>query len=350
MPALPQLVNVSDYAPCAWDLIADPAGRAYWLDHFCRHLDVVIEHVVAEYPQTDAAALDRFRAEYLGVMHGLHDDPGRYGRLDILLLDKLRHDVLARHGFADPFAGVKQRENAAALELLPRLLAELDALPARERLAHLAVGLMAGNLFDLGAMEMIARYRAGGGDFWEGRAAQPPRPWHIDDVDALGDRIAERPFRHAVLFVDNAGGDIVLGMLPLARWLLGQGTRVTLAANARPALNDVTAAELPALLAAAAALDPRLADPELRVVSSGGDAPLLDLSALSEECVTQVVDADLVWLHGMGRAIESNFDARLCCATVRTAVLKDEAVAGYLGARQLDCVFRYDPSATGRSR
>ncbi|KAK7260564.1 hypothetical protein RIF29_26713 [Crotalaria pallida] len=53
------------------------------------------------------------------------------------------------------------------------------------------------------------------------------------------------PHRRALLFVDNSGADIVLGMLPLARELLRRGTEVVLVANSLPALNDVTAMELP---------------------------------------------------------------------------------------------------------
>lgn len=34
------------------------------------------------------------------------------------------------------------------------------------------------------------------------------------------------PWRRAVLFVDNAGADVVLGMLPLARELLLKGAEV----------------------------------------------------------------------------------------------------------------------------
>jgi type II pantothenate kinase len=35
------------------------------------------------------------------------------------------------------------------------------------------------------------------------------------------------PHRRALLFVDNSGADIVLGMLPLARELLRRGTEVS---------------------------------------------------------------------------------------------------------------------------
>lgn len=37
-----------------------------------------------------------------------------------------------------------------------------------------------------------------------------------------------QPHKRALLFVDNSGADIVLGMLPLARELLRQGTEVSL--------------------------------------------------------------------------------------------------------------------------
>lgn len=35
------------------------------------------------------------------------------------------------------------------------------------------------------------------------------------------------PYKRALLFVDNSGADIVLGMLPLARELLRRGTEVS---------------------------------------------------------------------------------------------------------------------------
>ena len=64
--------------------------------------------------------------------------------------------------------------------------------------------------------------------------------------------------RRVIAFVDNAGADIVLGMLPLARELLRMGSEVVLAANTQPAINDITAAELRTVVAAAARDDPIL--------------------------------------------------------------------------------------------
>nr|GLL44899.1 pantothenate kinase 2-like isoform X2 [Ipomoea trifida] len=50
----------------------------------------------------------------------------------------------------------------------------------------------------------------------------------------------------------NKGADIVLGMLPLARELLRRETEVVLVAKSLPALNDITAMELPDIVVKAA--------------------------------------------------------------------------------------------------
>jgi type II pantothenate kinase len=381
VPVLPQLRDVQRYRAAEWDLVQDTAGRAYWLAHFRSHFDVLAAHIAEEYPelapaQTQSGAptpltahggdrLADLRAEYYAVLDDLAVRPERYGRLDVLMLDELRQVLLVRYGCRDPFRGVKAREDAAALALLPNLLRELDRLPPEQELTHLAEGLLAGNLFDLGAQATIERYTSGQHGFWDSRAQQPPHPWFVDHLDAwkarclsgeraranplpllregAGGGLAAPPYRHALWFVDNAGSDVVLGCLPLARWLLRRGVRVTLAANTQPALNDITAAELVPLLKSAAAIDPIFADPRLTVVASGNRAPLIDLTQLSDECVTAAADADLLMLHGMGRSIESNWSARFTCDCLRTAVLKDAEAAARLHAQLFDHVFRFEP-------
>lgn len=55
----------------------------------------------------------------------------------------------------------------------------------------------------------------------------------MDDFDVFQKRIfgsgdkKPRPHKRALLFVDNSGADVVLGMLPLARELLRRGTEVS---------------------------------------------------------------------------------------------------------------------------
>ena len=53
-------------------------------------------------------------------------------------------------------------------------------------------------------------------------------PGRADDLQTAGEK--DR-YAKACLFVDNAGSDVVLGMLVLARELLKAGTRVVLAAK-----------------------------------------------------------------------------------------------------------------------
>ena len=287
-------------------------------------------------------------AEYRALYDDIEAHPERYGHVDVLLMDEVRGALLARYGFDDPFAGIKRREDEAALALLPEVLAELDAATPEERCAQLVLGLMAGNIFDLGAQATIARYRNGDAGFAQARRATPARPWLLDDVAAWWARWPTRPYGHVLFFADNAGSDVLLGCLPLVRWMLQAGARVTLAANSGPALNDITAAELTPLLERCAGLDGVLGEAHaagrLCVVATGNAAPLIDLTRLTPECVSATQDADLVWLHGMGRAIESNLYARFGCDAAWTAVLKDDEVATQMGGRLFDCVFRFRPA------
>jgi len=349
MAVLRQLIEPEMYRPCQWDLKADPAGRAYWIDLFRWHLDKVVVPLVEQEYRPGKEQLQALRRDYLARFDALAANPDQFERLDVLLFTEVRREVQARHGFDDPFRGVKQRANEAAAALLPEVLAELDAADPAEQRRLLTLGLMAGNIFDLGSRATIDRHNDANAAFRQTREKQPPRPWFRDDADAWWRRWESAPpYRHAVYLVDNAGGDVLLGNLPLARWMLRVGTRVTLAANSGPALNDITAAELGPLLARCGEMDRELSaalhDGRLRVMATGSRAPLLDLARLADDFVASSADADLIVLHGMGRAIESNFDARFTCDTLTTAVLKDEAVARHFGGGLFDCVFRFRPA------
>lgn len=55
----------------------------------------------------------------------------------------------------------KEREHAAALEVLPDLLHELDQMPPTARLTSLIQGILAGNIFDWGAKATVDLYHNG---------------------------------------------------------------------------------------------------------------------------------------------------------------------------------------------
>lgn len=65
------------------------------------------------------------------------------------------------------------------------------------------------------------------------------------------------------------------------------------------------------------------------------------------------MNADLVVLEGMGRAIHTNFDATFACESLKVAVIKNQWLATRLGGDMYSVVFKYEPSRrviTAKSR
>ncbi|MEM1027126.1 MAG: ARMT1-like domain-containing protein [Planctomycetota bacterium] len=354
----PMLADPANYQACEWDLLDLPERRAYWLGLFRSHFGGLLEAYRAEaedrgedvetVERSIAEASDRFMA-YLDIVEA---DPAAFGRLDILEICYARERALRSANIDDAYRLAKQTDTEHALGLLPALLTELDATPEPERRVAVIQGVFAGNIYDLGATETVAMFTDQRVDFHAVRAKLKPRPWRFDALDAWLQRLDGPPHRAAVMFVDNAGPDVTLGMLPLARELLKRGTAVILTANTQASLNDVTYAELGELVRAVAEFDPlvreALATNRLTLVASGNNAPLIDLSRISPElaAAADAADVDLVVLEGMGRAVESNFNARLSCDTLKLAMIKDLGVGEALGAELFDLVMKFEPADT----
>lgn len=347
---LPRFLEPEGYRACDWDLRTRPADRDFWVQYFVDHAQGLRPLIAESYPHAGPADVERFLTGYTAALLEVAARPGNYPRIDILLLDEIHALHLEGAGFPDPYLALKRRANEAAFALLPALLREYDALDAGLLPERLVLGLLAGNLFDMGAPNTAALYAQRGDSFAHALAELKPRPWFVDRVDDWIERWARRPYAHVAFFVDNSGSDFVLGALPLIRWMLQHGTRVTVVANERAALNDVTFAEAGPLLERFAAVDDVAAAAALRsgrlaCVSSGTGAPLVDLATLDPTCCAGTADADLVILHGMGRAVESNWTARFRVDSLRSALIKEPAVAKYVGADTYDCVFRFEPTA-----
>lgn len=347
----PLLADPATYVACQWDLTYDPERRAYWIGVFRDHFPTLIAEArreAADRGVDQDAALEQAQLRFDEHLDIVTRAPGAFGRLDVMAFCWKRETVLHELAIPDPYRLVKQLENASALALIPALLAELDALSPADRTAKLIEGVFAGNIFDMGALETIEMFEQGPVNFDQVRGKLKPRPWRFDALDAWQDRLhdATAP-RAAILFVDNAGPDIVLGMIPFARDLVARGTTVVLAANTEPSLNDVTHDELIVLLDQIAEVDPVIreqrTDGRLRTVESGNWAPLIDLSRVSPQLVAvcDELPIDLVVLEGMGRSIESNFEVELRCETLWLAMLKDTGVAEAMGAGLFDLVMRY---------
>jgi damage-control phosphatase, subfamily II, stand-alone protein len=329
----------------------DHEGRAYWVAFFKRHLRTILELgdeagiVRGESPDELDAHANACMAEFDARFDTFASTPHEFRRVTILTLDAWRDEILRRQGFVDAFIDLKNRENERMLPLLPVVCRQLDAIASEEdQLCAIIEGVFAGNIFDMGAEATAKAFLKKSPDFFETRHTLPPRPWRVDDYDALAGRILHgRPHRKAAFFIDNAGSDFLLGALPMIRWLARRGTAVVLVANERPTLNDMTIHDVDAWWPRVEQAEPSLTGLPIERVSSGTGEPLIDLSLVSAELNAATRDADLVVLEGMGRGVESNLDARLSCDRLNLAMLKDEMVARRVGGKVFDVVCAFEP-------
>jgi type II pantothenate kinase len=294
--------------------------------------------------QTDAQTTTKRCAEdFEAQLQDFYAHPNAGGFVGILTLDRWRDQTLRRHGYSDPFLDLKTRENQRMLPLLPIVCAQLDAIADDGKRFRAAIeGVFAGNIFDMGAAATAKAFLHNSPDFFATRQSLRPRPWLIDDYDALQSRIVHEPPHHKVIFfIDNAGSDYLLGALPLIRLLARRGTQVIIAANERPSLNDMTIADVKSSWPSIVDSEPSFADLPITFVSTGTGEPLIDLSRVSDELNTAAKGVDFLILEGMGRGVESNFDALFTCDSLNIAMLKDPAVAKRIGGQVFDLVCRF---------
>ncbi len=347
-----KLADPSTYVACEWDLSRDADGRAGWVEFFKRHFRTILAlgidagvkrgESLQALTERAAACADEFDARFDAFTRA----PEEFGRVTIIVMDQWRDAVLQKHGFPDAFIDLKNRENERMLPLLPRVCREIDSLEGEEQFRALIEGIFAGNIFDMGADATAKAFLDQSPDFFATRKALRPRPWLFDDFDALLGQLLNRK-RHAkaVFFIDNAGSDFLLGALPMMRWLAMRGTNVVLAANERPTLNDMTIHDVNAWWPRIGEAEPSLIDLPIERVSTGTGEPLIDLSDVSDNLNFASHDADLVILEGMGRGVESNFNAKFSCDVLKIAMIKDALVAKRHGGNVFDIVCRFEAAS-----
>ncbi|RPI63156.1 MAG: DUF89 family protein [Planctomycetaceae bacterium] len=345
------LSKPDQYVAHDWDMLTDVAARNHWLELFDKHFQEVLKSASTQYGRTSGKQVMTARAEFAEVIKGLRENPAGLpsGKLNIIELCRAREAVLRKHRLNDPFGHIKKRENELAASIYPAAVKKLHAMEGPAKWLHLIECVFAGNLFDLGA-PMVMHMADKPMDFLSAVENTKPRPWLIDDFDTLLKDLPSTPpvkWAKAVVFIDNAGSDFILGIMPLVRELALSGTKIVLAANELPSLNDMTADETVAVVERLAAVDADLAAllqaDMFEVVSTGNDIPLIDLSNVSDELNAAAADADLVIIEGMGRAVESNLDAQFKVDTLWLALLKDTAVAERVNGQVYDCICKYKP-------
>ncbi|XP_016565637.2 damage-control phosphatase At2g17340 isoform X2 [Capsicum annuum] len=247
---------------------------------------------------------EKFAQRYAEILEDIEKDPESHGGPpDCILLCRLREQVLREVGFRDIFKKVKLAE-----------------------------------LFSEDGMSFLASCQN-----------LVPRPWVIDDLDIFIKKWSKKTWKKAVIFVDNSGADVILGILPFARELLRHGVQVVLAANDLPSINDVTYPELVDIISKLKDEHGKLIGVDtsnLLVANSGNDLPVIDLTTVSQELAYLAIDADLVILEGMGRGIETNLYARFKCDSLKIGMVKHPEVAQFLGGRLYDCVFKFNEASS----
>ncbi|XP_054271885.1 4'-phosphopantetheine phosphatase isoform X2 [Macrosteles quadrilineatus] len=348
----PLLADPANYVPDTVDLNGDQEAREYWLDCFENSIGKYVQKAVESQPESKTAAArgQQLMDKYLARLRHLKEQPFAYGNLTVRsLLDTIEH-CLKEFDFPDPYLAQKQVENECALALLPARLTQLDEMPDSERGVELITALLAGNMFDWGAKEVVDFMEKGNFGFKEAREKIPERPWLVDTLDQWMERWRGPPHKCAAIFIDNSGIDFVLGVLPFARELLKRGTKVILCANSAPALNDVTHSELLVLIRQVSAMcdvvSGAVAEGRLVAMETAQAGPCLDLSKLDRDLVNALVHVDLLVLEGMGRAVHTNLDTKFTCESLRLAVIKNRWLANRLGGPMFSVICKYEtPSA-----
>ncbi|WCJ28575.1 hypothetical protein M5689_010265 [Euphorbia peplus] len=290
---------------------------------------------------------EKFAQRYSEVLEDFKKDPESHGGPpDCILLCRIREQILRELGFRDIFKKVKDEENAKAISLFAEVVRLNDDIEdGTKRLENLVKGIFAGNIFDLGSAQLAEVFSKDGMSFLASCQNLLPRPWVIDDLDNFKTKWTKKSWKKAIIFVDNSGADIILGILPFARELLRRGTQVVLAANDLPSINDVTYPELIEIISKLKDESGKLAGVDtsnLLIANSGNDLPVIDLTRVSQELAYLASDADLVILEGMGRGIETNLYAQFKCDSLKIGMVKHPEVAQFLGGRLYDCVFKYN--------
>uniref|UniRef100_A0A8C5PXK2 4'-phosphopantetheine phosphatase n=1 Tax=Leptobrachium leishanense TaxID=445787 RepID=A0A8C5PXK2_9ANUR len=356
---LPLLYDPSSYIPDSVDLTEDAMAREYWLSCFEEALEGVAKRAVASQPDAKDATdrAQKFQQKYWNKLQTLRHQPFAYGSLTVRSLLDTREHCLNEFNFPDPYSKVKQKENDIALRYYQSVINSLDSLAWEEKQFALVKGLLAGNVFDWGA-KAVSDDRCIFFFFFTAR------PWLVDSYSKWIERLKGPPHKCALIFVDNSGIDIILGIFPFVRELLSRGTEVILACNSGPALNDVTFNESLIVIERIAAMDSiiqsALQDDRLTLVQTGTSSPYFiyikkkklvqnpltpgSPSRLDKGLAMLVKErnTDLVIIEGMGRAIHTNYYATFQCESLKLAVIKNSWLAERLGGKLFSVVFKYE--------
>uniref|UniRef100_A0A1I7ZER0 4'-phosphopantetheine phosphatase n=1 Tax=Steinernema glaseri TaxID=37863 RepID=A0A1I7ZER0_9BILA len=351
LQTFPLLTSYEEYIPDTVNLNDDVDARDYWISCMEKSVQKTLTKAVESDKQSPDAELraNLFKDRYLSHLKIIKEKSFAYGCCNVRNLLDLREQILNEQLFDDAFLCQKQIENELAVRELPNVLRIIDAIDnVRDRQIAVCKGILAGNVFDWGAKEAVKMMESSGGlSFSSALELIPERPWLVDELDDWLKSVSAKHYRCAAIFVDNSGGDVLLGVIPFARELLKMGTKVIIVCNWSPALNDVTYNELVALMPEICAGDPILAEAvkqeQLEIEHSGQGSPCLDLRRVNSKLCEKIKHegVDLVVIEGMGRALHTNYYAEFECDSLKVAVIKTKWLADRLGGAVFSTIFKF---------
>ncbi|XP_063903030.1 4'-phosphopantetheine phosphatase isoform X3 [Zophobas morio] len=314
----PLLKNPGVYNPDTIDLVNDTKERKYWLPCLANMVKKFVgkaSFLNPDYPEAAESAEICFQKFHELVVKAV-EDPSILEPLSIRTLLEFNEDNLQANNFKDAWYTQKVSESSAALKEFKDRIDFIDSIADFEaRWLEIVTGVLAGNVFDWGSTVVadILETSTNFG-FTQAMSTIEKRPWFRDNLDNWIDRIKKESYKEAVIFVDNAGVDFILGILPLE------------AAKNCPIIEKAINTD------------------QLVMVENGQKGPCLDLANLSPvlELCQVMTSADLVVLEGMGRAVHTNLYAKFTVDSVKLAVLKNEWLAKSLGGQQFSVIFNYE--------
>ncbi|KAK9873111.1 hypothetical protein WA026_020842 [Henosepilachna vigintioctopunctata] len=176
----------------------------------------------------------------------LKDNPHLLNPLNVRTLLEFDEDNLRDNNFKDDWYHQKQKKTNLAFQQFLSRLKYIDSIESfHDRWLEVIRRVLAGNVFDWGSKAVSDILDGNPGfDLNNSLGIIQPRLSFKDNFDSFVDKIKTFPYEEVVIFVDNAGIDFVLVIIPLTRELLKLDTKVILVGNSMPALNDVTYKEM----------------------------------------------------------------------------------------------------------
>ncbi|KHJ94292.1 pantothenate kinase [Oesophagostomum dentatum] len=204
--------NLQVYKPDVADLNLDSEAREFWLKTFEKSVDNVTKKALESQRNCSTAAqrVQIFREKFLKQLMVIRERPFAYGNSNVRNLLDLREQLLNEQDFDDSYLNIAD-----------------DSV----RLFRVSKGLLAGNVFDWGAQKVVEMMESSEGLSFDAAVSSIPgyyleRPWLIDMYEDFKHSLDVKPYRCAVIFVDNSGADFVLGVIPFARELIRRGSKV----------------------------------------------------------------------------------------------------------------------------